>query len=140
MFLKYCKNTMNYARASSRVVQQLKNRLVSASGFYYLHLKSVLSIMYNYIMEEQNISSAMEEKYIRRDYLAQDRTHLANERTLLAYWRTGLACIISGAFLLKFFSSIYAIITSLIVMILGTGLFVYGTRRFFAYKEKINKR
>ncbi len=82
----------------------------------------------------------MQEKYTRRDYLAQDRTHLANERTLLAYWRTALAFLVLGAFLIKFLPSMYSIITATISIIFGIGLFFYGVIRFLSYKEKINKR
>ena len=82
----------------------------------------------------------MKEGYTRRDYLAQDRTYLANERTLLAYWRTSLAFFVLGAFLIKFLPSISFIIIAIISIIFGIGLFVYGTKRFLHYKEKIEVR
>lgn len=82
----------------------------------------------------------MEEKYTRRDYLAQDRTHLANERTLLAYWRTALAFLVLGAFLIKFFPSVHSITLGLISILFGVVLFIYGNVRHLKYKEKINNR
>ena len=82
----------------------------------------------------------MEEEYMKINYLAQDRTHLANQRTLLAYWRTALNFFILGAFLLKFFPMISLIIISVLSIISGIFLFIYGTVKFFNYKEIINKR
>ena len=82
----------------------------------------------------------MVEEYIRRDYLAQDRTHLANERTLLSFWRTGLAFLIAGAVLIKFSPSVIYDILALNSILLGTFLFGYGVIRYKNYKEKINKR
>lgn len=79
------------------------------------------------------------EKYTRRDILARDRTHLANERTLLAYWRTAFALIVLGAFLIKFLDSQFTM-TATIAIVFGVFLFVFGTIRFFHYKNKINKR
>ncbi|MEK6827953.1 MAG: DUF202 domain-containing protein [Nanoarchaeota archaeon] len=82
----------------------------------------------------------MAEKYTRRDYLAQDRTHLANERTLLAYLRTSLAFLVLGAFLIKFLPSHFYITVAVISIIFGAGLIIYGTKKFFKYKEHINRR
>jgi len=82
----------------------------------------------------------MKEKYIRRDYLSQDRTHLANERTLLAYWRTALAFLVLGAFVIKFLPSTPFIILALISVLIGVVLFIYGTARYIKYKDKINNR
>jgi putative membrane protein len=82
----------------------------------------------------------MNGKYTKRDYLAKDRTYLANERTILAYWRTALAFLIFGAFLIKFLPSIYIIILALVSIFFGIILFIYGTARYFRYKEKINSK
>lgn len=82
----------------------------------------------------------MEEPYIRKDYLAQDRTHLANERTLLSFWRTGLAFLIAGAIMEKFAPSTIYTILAIDSMLLGIFLFVYGIIRYKDYKKKINKR
>jgi putative membrane protein len=82
----------------------------------------------------------MNEKYTRRDYLAKDRTYLANERTILSYWRTALAFLIFGAFLIKFLLSTYVIILAFVSIFFGIILFIYGTARYFKYKEKINHK
>ncbi len=80
----------------------------------------------------------MKEISLRENVLDKDRTHLANERTLLAYWRTSLALFILGAFMMKFLEEIY-FVASLIAMILGFILFIFGTKRFLAEKRKIEK-
>jgi putative membrane protein len=82
----------------------------------------------------------MEEKYTRRDYLAQDRTYLANERTLLSYWRTAMAFLIFGTFLIKFIPSNYTTAFALFLILFGATIFVYGIIWYFKYKEKISKR
>ncbi len=82
----------------------------------------------------------MNEKYTRKDYLAQDRTHLANERTLLAYWRTALAFLALGAFLIKFVPSIYSVILALASILSGVVLSIYGMIKHLKYRKKINQR
>jgi len=83
----------------------------------------------------------MEKKLILRDYLAGDRTHLANERTLLAYFRTALAFIGVGAFLIRFYpEQIYVLVSAVIFIILGIGMFIFGTSRFNKVKNHIDKR
>ena len=82
----------------------------------------------------------MAERWIRRDYLAQDRTHLANERTLLAYLRTSLGFFALAAFLIKVIPTPLYIIIAVISIITGIGLIVFGTKRFIKYKQHINKR
>ena len=82
----------------------------------------------------------MAEKWIRRDYLAQDRTHLANERTLLAYLRTSLAFFALGAFLIKFLPTPLYVTAAVLSIIVGICLVVYGTKRFLKYKKHINSR
>jgi len=82
----------------------------------------------------------MKELYTRSDYLARDRTHLANERTLLAYWRTALAFLVSGAFIIKFSSSIYLMVLALVSVLFGVELFIYSIIKCFKYKAKINQR
>lgn len=82
----------------------------------------------------------MVERYTRRDYLAQDRTHLANERTLLSYWRTGLAFSAAGAFVVKFYQSRIVIILASGFIIFGVVLLIFGTKRFIDYKKHIDKR
>ena len=82
----------------------------------------------------------MAEKWIRRDYLARDRTHLANERTLLAYLRTSLAFLALGAFLIKFLPTPFYIGVAIVSIIFGTGLIVYGTKKFLKYKKHIDSR
>lgn len=80
------------------------------------------------------------EPYIRRDYLAQDRTHLANERTLLSFLRTGLAFCAAGAVLIKLVHGKWTIILALDLIILGIILFIYGIRNYYMWKKKINRR
>lgn len=76
----------------------------------------------------------------KRDILARDRTQLANERTLLAYMRTTLTFLVLGGFLIKFLSSKYCIILAWLSILFGMILFLYGVRRYFSYKERINER
>ncbi len=82
----------------------------------------------------------MAEKWIRRDYLAQDRTHLANERTLLAYLRTSLAFLALGALLIKFLPTPFYISIAIVSIIFGIVVIAYGTKRFLKYKKHINSR
>jgi len=75
------------------------------------------------------------------DYLAGDRTHLANRRTLLAYWRTSLAFMGVGAFLIKSYPSQSFIVTSSIVSIIfGILIFIYGTYWYGKVKKHIKDR
>ncbi len=73
-----------------------------------------------------------------REKLAKERTHFANERTLLAYWRTALAFFALGAFLIKFVPQKNFIVAGIISIIFGIGLFIYGTKKFLNWKNKIN--
>ena len=82
----------------------------------------------------------MAEKWIRRDYLAQDRTHLANERTLMAYLRTSLGFFALGAFLIKVTPTPLYIGIAIASIIIGVGLIIFGTQRFFKYRKHINSR
>ena len=82
----------------------------------------------------------MAEKWIRRDYLAQDRTHLANERTLLAYLRTSLGFFALAAFLIKVVPTPLYINIAIVSIIIGLWLIVFGTKRFLKYKKHINSR
>ena len=82
----------------------------------------------------------MAEKWIRRDYLAQDRTHLANERTLLAYLRTSLGFFALAAFLIKIVPTPLYLIIAVASIFIGVGLIAFGTKRFLKYKKHINSR
>lgn len=77
------------------------------------------------------------EKLILRDYLAADRTVLANERTFLSYIRTALAFLITGLSLIKFFDSIYALITGITFLIIAFITFSTGVYRFIKIKMDI---
>ena len=82
----------------------------------------------------------MKEQLIRRDYLAYDRTLLANDRTILAYWRTALAFFALAGVIIKFFPTLLYITISVIAMLFGFGLFLFGTASYFRYEQKIRKR
>lgn len=82
----------------------------------------------------------MKEQLIRRDYLAYDRTKLANERTVLSYWRTALAFFALGGVMIKFFTTLPFIVISVLALVFGFGLFLFGTISYFQYDKKIRKR
>ncbi|OGY56965.1 MAG: hypothetical protein A2Y84_00755 [Candidatus Colwellbacteria bacterium RBG_13_48_8] len=82
----------------------------------------------------------MNEKYTRRDHLAQSRTHLANERTMLAYLRTALAFLVLGAVIIKFFPPAYHIIGGLVSIFIGVVLLLYGTIRYLKWKKQIGNQ
>lgn len=81
----------------------------------------------------------MKKRLNLRDRLAKERTHFANERTLLAYWRTALAFFALGAFLIKFIPQKHFIFIAVISIIFGIGLFFCGVKKFFSYKNRINR-
>jgi putative membrane protein len=78
---------------------------------------------------------------ILRDHLALDRTRLANERTLLAYLRTALMLLVAGATAVKFVGETPSVLITGWLFI-GMGVFVaaFGTSRFLAMRQSINRR
>ncbi|MTI25632.1 DUF202 domain-containing protein [Fulvivirga kasyanovii] len=76
----------------------------------------------------------------RRHYFARIRTQLANERTLMSYYRGSLALVGISAFIFKFFVSWLFSALSLIFLILGISMAVYGTTRYFRFKKKILRK
>ncbi|MCA6073455.1 DUF202 domain-containing protein [Fulvivirga sedimenti] len=75
-----------------------------------------------------------------RNYLARLRTQMANERTLMSYYRGALALVGLGAFIFKFYDSIFFIVLSGISVLTGVILSIYGTVRYRKYKQKLLKR
>lgn len=79
-------------------------------------------------------------EYCRRDILAIGRTHLANERTLLSYWRTSLAFLILGAYLSRQTPTSEFLVPTIIAILFGTTLFIFGTLKFNHFKKIINSK
>ncbi len=75
-----------------------------------------------------------------RNYLARLRTQMANERTLMSYYRGALALVGLGAFIFKFYDSLFFIILSAVSVFAGVVISVYGTVRYRKYKQKLLKR
>lgn len=75
-----------------------------------------------------------------RNYHARLRTQMANERTLLSYYRSGLACIGLGAFIFKFYDSPLFVGISILAVVAGAVIVVYGSIRYRGFKAKILKR
>jgi putative membrane protein len=81
------------------------------------------------------------EDLILRDRLALDRTRLANERTLLAYLRTALMLLVAGATAVKFVGeSRSVILAGWLFIALGVVVAAFGTWRFAAMRQAINRR
>lgn len=80
----------------------------------------------------------MAEETLTRDSLAKERTHLANERTVLAYMRTALAFILSGGLILRFDHTLPAIVASYAAIAIGSGVAVFGAKRFIRSKKRIH--
>jgi putative membrane protein len=78
-------------------------------------------------------------KYCRRDQLAICRTHLANKRTLLSYWRTSLAFLILGAYLTRQTPIDKFLVPAIMALLFGAILFIFGTVKFYQFKQIINK-
>lgn len=74
-----------------------------------------------------------------RTDLAAQRTNLAAERTLLSYWRTGLAFGGAGALLIKLTDSPAAFVGGGTLLLLGSGLFLFGIWRMTASRRAITK-
>jgi putative membrane protein len=81
------------------------------------------------------------EELILRDHLAIDRTKLANERTLLAYLRTALMLMVAGATAERVMGGSMAIVvTGWSMIVFGVAVAGFGTWRFVAMKQKIDRR
>ena len=74
------------------------------------------------------------------DVLAIERTVLANDRTLLAYVRTALSIVVAGLSFIRFFGSEPLRIVGFVLVPSGTALFVYGIRKYYQYKGKIEDK
>ena len=64
---------------------------------------------------------------------------MANERTLMSYYRSGLACLGIGAFIFKFYQTTTFVILSVLMVVIGIAIAIYGTFRYRTYKSKILK-
>jgi putative membrane protein len=81
------------------------------------------------------------EELILRDHLAIDRTKLANERTLLAYLRTALMLMVAGATAERVMGgSMAVIVTGWSMFVFGAAVAAFGTWRFVAMKQKVDRR
>jgi putative membrane protein len=81
------------------------------------------------------------DELILRDQLALDRTRLANERTLLAYIRTAFMLLVAGATALKLFVDTPGVVfTAWLFIGLGICTTIFGTSRFMAMRQAINRR
>jgi len=81
------------------------------------------------------------EQTILRDRLALDRTLLATERTLLAYIRTFLAFLVTGAGLIKFFTTLFLQLAGWVFISSGIICLFIGLWRFNSLqKEHRHKR
>jgi putative membrane protein len=81
------------------------------------------------------------DELILRDRLALDRTRLANERTLLAYLRTALMLLVAGATAVKFVGETRSVILAgWLFIAMGVLVAAFGTWRFLATRQAINRR
>jgi putative membrane protein len=75
-----------------------------------------------------------------RDELAIDRTRLANERTFLAYVRTAMMLLIAGGTAIKLFGDApIAVVVGWALIGLGTGIGLFGGRRFLTVRSDIRR-
>src|SRR3954469_10754632 len=88
-----------------------------------------------------NDEELLVEELILRDHLALDRTRLANERTLLAYLRTALMLVVAGATAERVMGgSTAVIVTGWTMIVFGVAVAAFGTWRFVAMKQKMDRR
>ncbi|MBL3655215.1 DUF202 domain-containing protein [Fulvivirga sediminis] len=65
---------------------------------------------------------------------------MANERTLMSYYRAALALLGISAFIFKFYVSVLFTVLSVVVLLAGLGLAIYGTLRYFRFQKKILRK
>lgn len=98
-------------------------------------MKGILRFGYRFVNKEE---------IILRDFLAMERTRLANERTFMAYIRTSLFFLTGGLTLLQFdeyenlhWLAYLAILTCIIMVIIGVSRFIILSRRLHGYYKQI---
>lgn len=65
---------------------------------------------------------------------------MANERTLMAYYRGAIAMLGVSAFVFKFYSSWLFAALAIVFLVIGVGMAVYGTLRYYRFKKKILRK
>ncbi|WP_370687425.1 DUF202 domain-containing protein [Fulvivirga maritima] len=65
---------------------------------------------------------------------------MANERTLMSYYRAALALLGISAFIFKFYVSVLFTVLSLLFLLAGVGLAIYGTLRYFKFQKKLLRK
>lgn len=78
-----------------------------------------------------------ESKEDERNFLAKVRTTMANERTLMSYYRTSFAVTGLAVFIYKFYQSKAAAIFSLMFLLIGISLALYGSIRYRKFHRRI---
>ena len=72
-----------------------------------------------------------------RTSLARIRTKMANERTLMSFYRTSFALIGVGAFIYKFYLSLFSSIIAGVMVLIGIIVAIYGYYRYKRYHKRI---
>lgn len=103
------------------------------------HFTPFFAKMKKAVMGEKKGTDTVAESEIVRDDLAIVRSILANERTLLSYVRTSLTIFLVGISLFKFFEAELIQLTGLVLIFLGSAVFLVGLATFRRASRLIEK-
>lgn len=103
------------------------------------HFTPFFAKMKKAVMENKKVTGDVIKSEIVLDDLAVVRSTLANERTLLSYVRTALTIFLVGVSLFKFFEAELIQLTGLVLIFLGSAVFLVGLATFRRASRLIEK-